>query len=160
MVSLPSQIATVGANVTSYDDTGLNCETSYSYRVLAYNCGGNSGYSNTAGAVTGTCPVGPTIHVADISLTLTIRNQKTATGYVTIVDQNDSPVVGATVYAAWSGSVSASQSAVTASDGRARFTSPKTKANPYCFILTVNDVVMAGATYDTGANVETVFGYA
>lgn len=150
-----AQIATVGANVTSYDDTGLDCETSYTYRVLAYNCGGDSGYSNTAGAVTGTCPVGPTIHVSDISLSLTIRNQKNATGYVTIVDQGGSPVVGATVYITWSGSISASQSAVTASDGRARFVSPKTKADPYCFILTVDDVAMAGATYDAGANVET-----
>ena len=47
-----SQIATVGANVTSFSNTGLTASTSYSYRVRAYNTDGESGYSNTAGAAT------------------------------------------------------------------------------------------------------------
>jgi Tol biopolymer transport system component/alpha-tubulin suppressor-like RCC1 family protein len=47
-----AEIATVGANVTSYQDTGLAAATSYSYRVRAYNAGGTSGYSNTATATT------------------------------------------------------------------------------------------------------------
>jgi len=47
-----SQIATVGANVLSYSNTGLTGNTNYSYRVRAYNGGGDSGYSNTAGATT------------------------------------------------------------------------------------------------------------
>jgi hypothetical protein len=46
------QIATVGANVTTYADTGLKASTTYRYRVSAYNSGGNSGYSNIAGATT------------------------------------------------------------------------------------------------------------
>lgn len=41
------QVAQVGANVTTYRDTGL-AAGSYSYRVRAYNATGNSGYSNTA----------------------------------------------------------------------------------------------------------------
>jgi len=40
-----SQIDTVGANVTSYSDTGLNSGT-YCYRVRTYNAGGDSSYSN------------------------------------------------------------------------------------------------------------------
>ena len=32
-----SQIATVGANVASYSNTGLSAATSYSYRVRAFN---------------------------------------------------------------------------------------------------------------------------
>jgi hypothetical protein len=41
-----SQIATVGTNVTSYSNTGLNPNTMYYYQVRAYNTAGNSGYSN------------------------------------------------------------------------------------------------------------------
>jgi hypothetical protein len=42
----------VGANVTSYVDAGLPNETSYSYRLCAYNTAGKSGYSNTASGTT------------------------------------------------------------------------------------------------------------
>lgn len=41
-----SQIATVGANVTTFQNTGLNEATLYYYRVKAYNQAGDSGYSN------------------------------------------------------------------------------------------------------------------
>jgi hypothetical protein len=47
-----TQIATVGANVTTYADTGLPALTKYYYRVRAYNAGGNSAYSNIASAKT------------------------------------------------------------------------------------------------------------
>ncbi|HEV2827379.1 MAG TPA: fibronectin type III domain-containing protein, partial [Pyrinomonadaceae bacterium] len=47
-----AQIAQVGANTTSYPDTGLAANTSYRYRVRAFNNGGNSAYSNTANATT------------------------------------------------------------------------------------------------------------
>ena len=47
-----SQIATVSANVTTYSNTGLSRNTTYSYRVRAYNAAGNSAYSNTASAKT------------------------------------------------------------------------------------------------------------
>jgi transcriptional regulator CtsR len=47
-----AEIATVGANVTSYSDNGLSQITEYFYRVRAYNTGGNSAYSNEANATT------------------------------------------------------------------------------------------------------------
>ena len=47
-----SQIATVGANVKTYQNTGLQRNTSYYYRVRAYNAAGDSAYSNTASAIT------------------------------------------------------------------------------------------------------------
>jgi hypothetical protein len=47
-----AEIATVGANATTYASTGLAASTTYHYRVRAYNAGGNSAYSNTASATT------------------------------------------------------------------------------------------------------------
>lgn len=44
------QIASVGENVTSYVDMGLVGETTYHYRVQAYNSAGASDYSNVASA--------------------------------------------------------------------------------------------------------------
>jgi len=41
-------VATVGANVTTFSDTGLVTSTTYSYRVSAFNSGGSSAYSNIA----------------------------------------------------------------------------------------------------------------
>jgi len=52
-----TQIVAVGANVTTYNNTGVNCDTTYYYRVRAYNAGGDSNYSNTANATTVVCAV-------------------------------------------------------------------------------------------------------
>lgn len=46
------QIADVGANVTSYSDTGLAAETTYTYRVRAANPDARSNYTNEATATT------------------------------------------------------------------------------------------------------------
>ncbi|NIO81048.1 MAG: hypothetical protein GTN53_10600, partial [Candidatus Aminicenantes bacterium] len=54
-----SQMDTVGANVTNYSDTTVAENTTYWYRVKAYNSAGDSAYSNTANATTPTCPVEP-----------------------------------------------------------------------------------------------------
>jgi hypothetical protein len=43
-----TQIATVGANVTTFQNTGLKKNNTYSYRVRAYNAAGDSAYSNVA----------------------------------------------------------------------------------------------------------------
>lgn len=51
-----SQIATVAANVKTYSNTSLTAGTAYYYRVRAYNTSGNSGYSNTASAITKDVP--------------------------------------------------------------------------------------------------------
>jgi hypothetical protein len=54
-----AQIDTVGANVTSYSNTGLAAATSYTYRMRAYNTAGDSDYSNTASAETPSPPTPP-----------------------------------------------------------------------------------------------------
>ncbi len=47
-----SQIATVGAGVVTYSNTGLTPNTTYYYRIRATNAGGDSPYSNEANATT------------------------------------------------------------------------------------------------------------
>jgi titin len=57
-----TEIKTLTANVTSYSDTGLNPNTTYYYRIRAYNSFGHSDYSNEANATTklaGTAPSKP-----------------------------------------------------------------------------------------------------
>jgi hypothetical protein len=47
-----AEIATVGANVTSYLSGGLQRNKTFHYRVRAYGATGTSAYSNTASAKT------------------------------------------------------------------------------------------------------------
>ncbi len=50
------QVASTGANIATYSDTGLTAGTTYYYRVRAYNSKGDSAYSNEANAVTTASP--------------------------------------------------------------------------------------------------------
>jgi len=43
-----AKVATVGANITAYSDTGVATSVTYSYTVSAFNSGGSSANSNTA----------------------------------------------------------------------------------------------------------------
>ncbi|RMG28706.1 MAG: T9SS C-terminal target domain-containing protein [Bacteroidetes bacterium] len=82
-----SQVATVGANVTSYTDNGLTASTTYTYRVAASNVAGNSAYSNTASATTQAGGGGPCAGCIDFNTTTTISysNQDVAQN-VTVLD--------------------------------------------------------------------------
>ncbi|MCX8159850.1 MAG: fibronectin type III domain-containing protein [Candidatus Saccharicenans sp.] len=57
-----SQIANVGANVNTFQNTGLSEATTYYYRVRAYNSAGDSAYSNELNVLT--LPAAPTNLVA------------------------------------------------------------------------------------------------
>jgi len=46
------EITDLPADSTGYSDTGLDCGTVYSYRILAYNDEGNSNYSNEVSVLT------------------------------------------------------------------------------------------------------------
>jgi fibronectin type III domain protein/concanavalin A-like lectin/glucanase superfamily protein/thrombospondin type 3 repeat protein len=54
-----AQVVTTSANVTGYQDATLVASTTYRYRVVAYNAGGASSYSNVASATTAAPPPPP-----------------------------------------------------------------------------------------------------
>jgi hypothetical protein len=78
-----TQVAVVGVNVTTWQDTGLTAATTYSYRVRAYNGGGDSAYSNTASATTQNAPAVP---AAPTALQATVRGRRTLSVGLTWLD--------------------------------------------------------------------------
>jgi len=62
-----TQIATLTANTNSYINTGLSPNTTYRYRIRAYNSSGESAWSNEANVTTGSTPAAPT----DLRITAT-----------------------------------------------------------------------------------------
>ncbi len=86
-------VATLGAGATSYSDSGLAAATQYSYRVYAYNSGGNSAYSNVATASTMAGVINQSIwsssstpaiaSVKDTAVELGVKFSSTTAGYIT-----------------------------------------------------------------------------
>lgn len=94
-----SPLASVGANVTGYSDTGLSPSTTYWYRVNAQNAAGTSTWSNIASATTlsstgGTSIADPTVVVTVVSAG---RSLKRGRATIVVVDNSGHPVSGATV---------------------------------------------------------------
>lgn len=63
-------LATPASNVTSYQDTGLIANTTYFYRILSYNSGGNSIWSNIASANTSMSQTDKSFELSPILLLL------------------------------------------------------------------------------------------
>lgn len=99
-----------------------------------------------------------TMHVVSIDMALKTAGINTsALATVTIIDSNNSPVEGATVYGHWSVATNDSDSGVTDVNGQVTLESDKVKraGSGTTFTFTVDDVVLTDWTYVPSANVET-----
>jgi hypothetical protein len=95
-----SALASVGANVVTYSDSGLSPNTTYSYRVNAENAAGTSTYSNTASATTPPDNGEPTaVEVGSVTVTTVNigKGFKRGRATVVVVDELGGLVEGATV---------------------------------------------------------------
>ena len=140
-------------------------------RINACNAvGGNCSYEGVQPTPTPTPTATPTptpvpggkMHVADITMDLaTVQRGPNPWTYaiatVTILDEGDLPVEGATVSGHWSEATSDSDSGVTGADGKVSLESDKVKnaLSGTAFTFTVDDVALSGWTYDSSANTET-----
>ena len=98
-----TQIATVGANITSYSDTGLSASTTYYYRVRASGGSGTSNYSNVASATTESLPG---LSLSSVALSPTsVTGGSSSTGTVTL--SGAAPAGGAAVTLSSSNTVAA-----------------------------------------------------
>jgi len=106
-----SWIASVGADTTSYPDTGLSAATTYYYQVAATNGAGSSGYSNIASATTdnqgGT---GTSVQVGSITVSTVNagKGQKYGRADIHVVDDQGNPVSTAFVNGEFTGDITES----------------------------------------------------
>jgi hypothetical protein len=82
-------IATVSTDVTSFSDSGLAADTTYSYRVSAFNTNGNSVSSNTATATTDPVGQGTSLEVSSISVSTNNLGRGFRSGVAVVVVQDD-----------------------------------------------------------------------
>jgi len=100
-------IASTSANVTVFSDTGLAANTTYSYRVSAFNSNGSSTTSNTASATTDPVVGGTNLQVTSITLSANNQGRGIRTAVAEVVIKNDvgNPVSGAVVSGEFSGDI-------------------------------------------------------
>jgi protocatechuate 3,4-dioxygenase beta subunit len=96
------------------------------------------------------------MHVSDIAMSVgtTGNNRNFGQAVVTIVDTNNQPVSGATVFGSFTGDSSASVNGVTNASGQVTLTSP-VKKNGANWTFCVTNVTKSAWTYNAAANVET-----
>lgn len=152
---------------TTYTDTGLSPNTTYSYYVKAYDAAGNvSTASNTAAATTLPESGGSTVmHAAGIWTCDANGNPQTifAKGAyfhwrVKIVDQsgNDVPGAAVTTHVTKANGGGYDQGAVTGADGVALFSKKTNGGDPAgTWTITIVNVAKTGWIYDAGANDQT-----
>jgi uncharacterized repeat protein (TIGR02543 family) len=96
-----------------------------------------------------------TMHVTDIAMSVVSSSGgKSAQAVVTVRDNLGNPVAGAIVKGSWSGIVTGGVTGTTGADGKAVFTSKKTKKKG-TITFTVTGVSKSGYVYNPAQNLET-----
>jgi len=95
------------------------------------------------------------MHVSDITMSYTKSGSSyTAKATVTVVDDGNAAVSGATVYGTWSGAWTGDVNGVTDATGKVTLSSGKVRGGG-TFTFTVTNIVKTDWTYDPSKNVET-----
>jgi hypothetical protein len=147
-----AQIATTGAGVASYNNTGLAANTTYAYRVRAYNATGDSAYSDPVSATT---PVAPaqSMHVSDLDGSSESNNDTwTATITIRVHTSVHAALSGVTVTAVWSNGTTGSASCTTNTSGNCTVTKSGLSATVGQVTLTATNLTKTGWTYTPGEN--------
>ncbi len=151
-----AEIATAGADVTAYSDTGLAASTGYDYRVRAFNVHGNSAFSNTASATTQGGGNPTTMHVAAIAVGTQSagRGNKRGTATVAIEDNLGNAVASASVTGTFTGDYSETHMGVTDAGGSVTLVTNATQKGGVSFTFCVDDVTHGTLSYDPASNVQ------
>ncbi|MBL0176375.1 MAG: S8 family serine peptidase [Ignavibacteria bacterium] len=141
-------LATLGADATTYANSGLPQGTRYWYRVRAENANGSSAWSNTANATTWR-----QVHVDALSIASSRKNNGWI-GSLTVTVRNASGQLqsGVTVTVSWSGGASGSRTAVTGSNGQCTISTSKLNNNVSSITMSVTNLSGTGFVYDSGTN--------
>jgi thermitase len=138
----------VGPDTTAYADSGLLANTTYFYRVLAYNGAGDSAVSNIASATTPAVSEA-SLHVGDLegSSSPGRKDRWDATVTILVHDANEAPVGGATVSGIWTAGVNASDTCITNSSGICTLTKSNIKTSVPSVTFSVIDIAHATLPY-------------
>jgi hypothetical protein len=144
------QIGSTGSDVVTFTDTGLDPGMTFNYQVQAFNFSGVSGYSNSASATTAEADA---LHVESISsLARVNRNRWDASVTTMVHDQNNTPIVGATVEGTWG--TGGSSNCITDQAGQCTVTKSRLKTSIASTIFSVTWLAKSGYIYDPGSNVK------
>jgi hypothetical protein len=148
--------------INSYADRELTASTIYYYKVTAVDTAENEGLaSDEALGTTSEAPALPTMHVANISLSIDSRTAaqnifRWAIATVAIVDADSAPVRDVKVYGHWESATTDRDSGTTDASGYVTLNSASIKNSPpgTTFTFVVDDIVLIKWTYDSSVNVE------
>ncbi len=145
-----TQVAAVGANVTSVSSSGLAPGTAYYFRVRAYNSGGSSAY---AGPTAATTLAALSTHVGDLDGATNVSKKNwSPTVTITAHDAKDTPIAGVVVTGNWSAGASGTVACTTGLSGTCQISKPSLKLTVKSVTFTVTNLAKTGYTYAAASN--------
>lgn len=144
-------IGTTTANITAGSSVGLSPNTTYYYRVRAFNLGGNSAYSNTASGKTLSTP---TMHVGNIDAVTTRGTSGKWNTTLTITAHNaaDTALSTVVISGTWSNGATGTGSCTTNSSGRCSITLNNIASASATATFTITSLSSSGYLYLASSN--------